>query len=69
MGVQINLLPPIACNLSLGEWCRWRRCKPQRDEWASSDYTQEISLNADWYQQSFSRQNGSSISSSYSIGF
>lgn len=32
-------------------------------------YTQEISLNADWYQQSFSRQNGSSISASYSIGF
>jgi uncharacterized protein YhjY with autotransporter beta-barrel domain len=32
-------------------------------------HAQEISLSADWYQQSFSRDNGSSITASYSVGF
>jgi|GEM_PF-3039015 len=32
-------------------------------------HAQEISLNADWYQQSFSRGNSSSITASYSVGF
>ncbi|WIX01040.1 autotransporter outer membrane beta-barrel domain-containing protein [Pseudomonas sp. AR5] len=32
-------------------------------------HAQEISVNADWYQQSFSRDNGSSITASYSVGF